>query len=170
MLLYERDCQKCCKQVQCLSQMCPRLCSTLFKKIWRPLNLGGSCDIFYCPPQLVLRINCLSTEFSSQKGVKGYPLHVVVDTYESLDSDTAEPVHRAYCKVKIFRDKVGLFWVGWCRLFLIPLSSLATSLPPLSPSPLLLPPSLPFPLFLSCSLPSSLPPSIFKGCREKEQR
>ena len=57
--------------------------------------------------QLVLRINCLSTEFSSQKGVKGYPLHVVVDTYEDLESETAEPVHRAYCKVKIFRDKVS---------------------------------------------------------------
>ena len=55
---------------------------------------------------MVLRINCLSTEFSSQKGVKGYPLHMVVDTYENLDSDTAEPVHRAYCKVKVFRDKV----------------------------------------------------------------
>lgn len=80
-------------------------------------NLGGQCNIYYCPspPQLVLRINCLSTEFSSQKGVKGYPLHVVVDTHESLDSDAAEPAHRAYCKVKIFRDKVSLFWVGWFR-------------------------------------------------------
>jgi transcription factor CP2-like protein len=63
--------------------------------VWRP-ELGS---------KLVLRINCLSTEFSSQKGVKGYPLHVVVDTYEDLESETAEPVHRAYCKVKIFRDK-----------------------------------------------------------------
>ena len=40
--------------------------------------------------------------------MKGYPLHVVVDTYENLDNESAEPVHRAYCKVKIFRDKVGL--------------------------------------------------------------
>jgi transcription factor CP2-like protein len=63
--------------------------------IWRP-KLGS---------KLVLRINCLSTEFSSQKGVKGYPLHVVVDTYEDLENEATEPVHRAYCRVKIFRDK-----------------------------------------------------------------
>ena len=54
----------------------------------------------------MLRINCLSTEFSSQKGVKGIPLHFVTDTYEDIDTESAEPVHRAYCKVKIFRDKV----------------------------------------------------------------
>ena len=57
-------------------------------------------------PQVVLRINCLSTEFSGQKGVKGLPLHIVVDTYEEQDSDQEEPSHRAYCRVKIFRDKV----------------------------------------------------------------
>lgn len=56
--------------------------------------------------QVVLRINCLSTEFSSQKGVKGIPLHFVTDTYEDIETESAEPVHRAYCKVKIFRDKV----------------------------------------------------------------
>lgn len=59
----------------------------------------------------MLRINCLSTEFSGQKGVKGLPLHVVVDTYEFQDNDRItehdEPSHRAYCRVKIFRDKVG---------------------------------------------------------------
>ena len=57
----------------------------------------------------MLRINCLSTEFSSQKGVKGIPLHFVTDTYEDTDTESAEPVHRAYCKVKIFRDKVLSF-------------------------------------------------------------
>ena len=57
-------------------------------------------------PQVVLRINCLSTEFSGQKGVKGLPLHIVVDTYEEQDSNQEEPSHRAYCRVKIFRDKV----------------------------------------------------------------
>ena len=70
------------------------------------LSLSLSLPSSLSLSQLVLRINCLSTEFSSQKGVKGYPLHMVVDTYENLDTDTAEPVHRAYCKVKIFRDKV----------------------------------------------------------------
>ena len=45
--------------------------------------------------------------------MKGYPLHVVVDTYEDLENEAVEPVHRAYCKVKIFRDKVHIqTWLG----------------------------------------------------------
>ena len=50
-------------------------------------------------------MNCLSTDFSAQKGVAGIPLHFLVDTYEDLDP-SAEPVHRAVCKIKVFRDKV----------------------------------------------------------------
>ena len=64
------------------------------------------CNYILIHVQVVLRINCLSTEFSSQKGVKGIPLHFVTDTYEDVDTESAEPVHRAYCKIKIFRDKV----------------------------------------------------------------
>ena len=60
----------------------------------------------YSSLQIVVRVNCLSTEFSSQKGVKGYTLYFVSDTYDELDSENAEPVHRAFCRVKIFRDKV----------------------------------------------------------------
>ena len=51
-------------------------------------------------------VNCLSTDFSAQKGVAGIPLHFLVDTYEDLDP-SAEPVHRAVCKIKVFRDKVS---------------------------------------------------------------
>ena len=51
-------------------------------------------------------VNCLSTDFSAQKGVAGIPLHFLVDTYEDLEP-SAEPVHRAVCKIKVFRDKVG---------------------------------------------------------------
>ncbi|XP_057313118.1 grainyhead-like protein 2 homolog [Hydractinia symbiolongicarpus] len=50
------------------------------------------------------RINCLSTDFSAQKGVKGIPLHLQVDTYEDLDRN-ADPVHRGFCQIKVFRDK-----------------------------------------------------------------
>ncbi|XP_065836862.1 grainyhead-like protein 2 homolog isoform X2 [Oscarella lobularis] len=57
------------------------------------------------PAKIVLRINCLSTEFSSQKGVKGIPLYLQVDTYEDLVNASADPVHRACCRIKIFRDK-----------------------------------------------------------------
>ena len=42
---------------------------------------------------------------------------MVVDTYETVESDNAEPVHRAYCKVKIFRDKVGTLSV-WSTIFI----------------------------------------------------
>ncbi|XP_046853173.1 LOW QUALITY PROTEIN: grainyhead-like protein 1 homolog [Xenia sp. Carnegie-2017] len=55
--------------------------------------------------KIVLRMNCLSTDFSSQKGVKGIPLHLQIDTYEDVDVPDAEPVHRAFCQIKIFRDK-----------------------------------------------------------------
>lgn len=75
----------------------------------KPEDVAYNATSFvWCPKvgaKLVLRINCLSTEFSSQKGVKGLPLHIVTDTYEELDTDQAEPVHRAYCQVKVFRDK-----------------------------------------------------------------
>jgi transcription factor CP2-like protein len=74
----------------------------------KPTDLGYNAASFYWEPRIgarvVLRINCLSTEFSSQKGVKGLPLHVVVDTYEDTETEI-EPSHRAYCRVKIFRDK-----------------------------------------------------------------
>ncbi|XP_065884679.1 grainyhead-like protein 2 homolog isoform X2 [Dysidea avara] len=56
------------------------------------------------PAKLVFCVNCLSTDFSAQKGVAGIPLHFLVDTYDNLDP-SAEPVHRAICKIKVFCDK-----------------------------------------------------------------
>eukprot|EP00116_Pleurobrachia_bachei_P005522 sb/3465784/ len=55
--------------------------------------------------QIVLRINCLSTEFSSQKGIKGTPLYIQIDTFEDTDSLNPEPADRCYCQIKVFRDK-----------------------------------------------------------------
>ncbi|XP_029188069.1 grainyhead-like protein 2 homolog [Acropora muricata] len=55
--------------------------------------------------KIVIRINCLSTDFSSQKGVKGIPLHLQIDTYEDIANADAEPVHRSFCQIKVFRDK-----------------------------------------------------------------
>ncbi|XP_042239849.1 protein grainyhead-like [Homarus americanus] len=40
---------------------------------WNPLEAGAKINV---------AIQCLSTDFSSQKGVKGPPLHIQVDTYE----------------------------------------------------------------------------------------
>lgn len=61
---------------------------------WNPLESGAKISI---------AIQCLSTDFSSQKGVKGLPLHLQIDTYE----DHREPVvsHRGYCQIKVFCDK-----------------------------------------------------------------
>lgn len=57
--------------------------------------------------QVYIGINSLSTDFSSQKGVKGLPLNIQVDTYD-FSSGTNHLIHRAACQVKIFCDKVSL--------------------------------------------------------------
>ncbi|KAK3826035.1 MAG: CP2 transcription factor, partial [Benniella sp.] len=69
--------------------------------------------------KLMVRFNCLSTDFSRIKGVKGIPLRVHMDTYldsvgegdrdgsaRSHDlSDDSTAVERAFAKIKLFRDK-----------------------------------------------------------------
>lgn len=55
--------------------------------------------------QVYIGINSLSTDFSSQKGVKGLPLNLQIDTYD-FSSGTNQLIHRAACQVKIFCDKV----------------------------------------------------------------
>ncbi|KAG7235570.1 hypothetical protein INR49_002494 [Caranx melampygus] len=49
-------------------------------------------------------VNCLSTDFSSQKGVKGLPLMIQIDTY-SYNNRSNKPLHRAYSQIKVFCDK-----------------------------------------------------------------
>lgn len=64
---------------------------------WNPLE---------SPAKVNLAIQCLSTDFSTQKGVKGLPLHVQIDTYEDPRADVSTPPnHRGYSQVKIFCDK-----------------------------------------------------------------
>lgn len=58
--------------------------------------------------QVYIGINSLSTDFSSQKGVKGLPLNIQIDTYD-FSSGTNRLIHRAACQVKIFCDKVRHF-------------------------------------------------------------
>ncbi|KAG0265345.1 grainyhead-like, partial [Linnemannia exigua] len=63
--------------------------------------------------KLMVRFNCLSTDFSRIKGVKGIPLRVHVDTMtEDHDSTDAAQVgageqnmERSFAKIKLFRDK-----------------------------------------------------------------
>ncbi|KAK3089720.1 hypothetical protein FSP39_005877 [Pinctada imbricata] len=55
------------------------------------------------PIKVNLAVHCLSTDFSNQKGVKGLPLHVQIDTYENARD--SHPVHRGYSQIKVFCDK-----------------------------------------------------------------
>ncbi|CAJ0954903.1 unnamed protein product, partial [Mesorhabditis belari] len=55
------------------------------------------------PVKISIAVQCLSTDFSNQKGVKGLPLHVQIDTYDRDDEKI--PFHRGYCQIKVFCDK-----------------------------------------------------------------
>ncbi|XP_014243535.1 protein grainyhead isoform X1 [Cimex lectularius] len=61
---------------------------------WNPLESSAKLNI---------AVQCLSTDFSSQKGVKGLPLHIQIDTYE--DPREGPVIHRGYCQIKVFCDK-----------------------------------------------------------------
>uniref|UniRef100_A0AC35FPA1 Grh/CP2 DB domain-containing protein n=1 Tax=Panagrolaimus sp. PS1159 TaxID=55785 RepID=A0AC35FPA1_9BILA len=63
---------------------------------WSPTDPG--------PVKVSIAVQCLSTDFSTQKGVKGLPLHVQIDTYDEADNDKI-PFHRGYCQIKVFCDK-----------------------------------------------------------------
>uniref|UniRef100_A0AC34RND2 Grh/CP2 DB domain-containing protein n=1 Tax=Panagrolaimus sp. JU765 TaxID=591449 RepID=A0AC34RND2_9BILA len=54
--------------------------------------------------KISIAVQCLSTDFSTQKGVKGLPLHVQIDTYDEADN-VKIPFHRGYCQIKVFCDK-----------------------------------------------------------------
>ncbi|UXI16910.1 Serine threonine protein kinase-related domain containing protein [Sarcoptes scabiei] len=62
---------------------------------WNPLEGQAKVNI---------AVQCLSTDFSNQKGVKGLPLHLQVDTFDDI-REGSTPVHRGYCQIKVFCDK-----------------------------------------------------------------
>ncbi|KAF9280314.1 grainyhead-like, partial [Mortierella alpina] len=64
--------------------------------------------------KLMVRFNCLSTDFSRIKGVKGIPLRVHMDTIlnghgssttTANQDDPQPPMERSFAKIKLFRDK-----------------------------------------------------------------
>ncbi|KAI9480007.1 CP2 transcription factor-domain-containing protein [Coemansia mojavensis] len=62
--------------------------------------------------KVMIRFNCLSTDFSRIKGVKGIPLRIHIDTHEALSSDSSglsasigQVIERCYARIKLFRDK-----------------------------------------------------------------
>uniref|UniRef100_A0A0N5AY63 CP2 domain-containing protein n=1 Tax=Syphacia muris TaxID=451379 RepID=A0A0N5AY63_9BILA len=63
---------------------------------WNPTEQSGI--------KVSIAVQCLSTDFSNQKGVKGLPLHIQIDTYDENDSSEV-PFHRGYCQIKVFCDK-----------------------------------------------------------------
>jgi len=64
---------------------------------WNPLQK---------PAFISVAVQCLSTDFSLQKGVKGLPMHLQVDTYVKNPQDGEyDIIHRGYCQVKVFCDK-----------------------------------------------------------------
>ncbi|KAI8339685.1 CP2 transcription factor-domain-containing protein [Chlamydoabsidia padenii] len=56
---------------------------------------------------LFVRFNCLSTDFSRIKGVKGIPLRALVESVAtpSSDGDLVPYKEKSFCKIKLFRDK-----------------------------------------------------------------
>uniref|UniRef100_A0A3P8P9G5 Grh/CP2 DB domain-containing protein n=1 Tax=Astatotilapia calliptera TaxID=8154 RepID=A0A3P8P9G5_ASTCA len=55
--------------------------------------------------KVFISVNCLSTDFSSQKGVKGMPMIIQIDTYSYNNGCGSRPIHRAYTQIKVFCDK-----------------------------------------------------------------
>ena len=60
-----------------------------------------NATLFIVIIQVSLAVQCLSTDFSTQKGVKGLPLHIQIDTYEDPRDTTAPVYHRGYCQIKV---------------------------------------------------------------------
>ncbi|KAL2081996.1 hypothetical protein ACEWY4_021814 [Coilia grayii] len=56
-------------------------------------------------PKIYVSVNCLSTDFSSQKGVRGVPLNLQIDTYSCGNHGDQVLLHRGYCQIKVFCDK-----------------------------------------------------------------
>ena len=68
--------------------------------IWQVRVLGIVINIFFSDFfQINLAVQCLSTDFSTQKGVKGMPLHVQIDTYDDPRDPSCPVYHRAYAQV-----------------------------------------------------------------------
>lgn len=55
--------------------------------------------------RVFLRFNCLSTDFSRIKGVKGIPLRIHVES--RVVDEPGNRVEKCICRARIFRDKVS---------------------------------------------------------------
>ena len=54
------------------------------------------------PAKVNIAVQCLSTDFSTQKGVKGLPMHLQIDTYDDPRDNPGGPVYcRGYFQIKV---------------------------------------------------------------------
>lgn len=73
---------------------------------WNPLE---------SPAKVNIAVQCLSTDFSTQKGVKGLPLHIQIDTYDDPRDTPGGPVyHRGYCQIKVRAATIGSWHLFDC--------------------------------------------------------
>lgn len=56
---------------------------------------------------LYVRFNCLSTDFSRIKGVKGIPLRLHMETTSNQHAEST------FCRIKLFRDKVYILFSSY---------------------------------------------------------
>lgn len=76
-----------------------------------------------CGARIHVRFNCLSTDFSRIKGVKGIPLRAQMESRALPSSSVSSPAsleqqqqqqstweynESSFCKIKLFRDKVNM--------------------------------------------------------------
>ncbi|XP_078146183.1 TATA box-binding protein-associated factor RNA polymerase I subunit B [Centroberyx gerrardi] len=90
--------------------VCPAFKDEVLCQMWR-LYLQKSRQAFTNTPVrsvkfkvIFVSVNCLSTDFSPQKGVRGQPLNLQIDTYV-CGNHGDRLVHRAVSQVKVFCDK-----------------------------------------------------------------
>ncbi|XP_065218075.1 protein grainyhead isoform X3 [Planococcus citri] len=88
--ILDADTKNSCGLVGCIEEVAHNAIAVY----WNPLE---------SPAKINIAVQCLSTDFSSQKGVKGLPLHLQIDTYE--DPREGPVYHRGYCQIKVFCDK-----------------------------------------------------------------
>ena len=72
------------------------------------LLISRSNPSFLLANQINIAVQCLSTDFSNQKGVKGLPLHLQIDTFDDIREGSV-PINRGYGQIKVFCDKVRTF-------------------------------------------------------------
>ena len=106
-----------CRTLSFFSSQCDRVHKKVMSISHPPISIGHMvldvslsyrswCQIY--PLSIINLTPDLSTEFSSQKGVKGTPLYIQTDTFEDTESLNPEPADRCYCQIKVSQGYVSI--------------------------------------------------------------